>query len=852
MTARRLSTLIAGLALASALAAVPASAQITQTPDTSAPTDPELVQALAAGRNCVELAQARRIPEARLAGTSAEALLVRQVRRHADNPELRVALARTLSQCLLPAADMMEQGELSTRAIELLEQALRIEPTHWTARFVLASIMFRSPAFLGRAPRAARELDILLRQQGARTDNPMFARVYELRGLLYVRDGQTDSASAVWSHGAALFPSDTALARLAADRTAAAPVNPAPAISLETVRVVAPSVPSTGGAQPSMHVINRSRILMAPGGTADVMQAVQMQAGATQVAEGSDIYTRGGDARETALIVNGGRVLGLSRFEGLNGSMFGTIEPAVVRWLRYSSGGFSARHGNALSGVLEVETEGRPRERQLRAGASLVQLSGTARLPISNRVGGWVSGRMSHTGALLAIHGRTAEFDGAPHSQEMMATLATSPGVANEVRATALVTRDDSRRLLEVAGWSGPFHSAGESRMAQLSSRWYLPGTPVVLRANVTGSARTSDWTFGVLARERREASLINRVDAEWAQSSAMTFRAGLEQASLTRRELGTEPTSASVAPGAPSREARAEQGSAQGGGAYLETEYARGASNLVLGLRADRLPGEHRTTLDPRAALAVRAGAWTARLSGGVFHQAGYRATPAIPDAGTPSGVARMATHLVASVEREGTSSILRAEAYTKRYDDYVGNGPGPQTESGTARGIDLVLRTTTENRLSGWLSYSLMDATVRLVNEETVRSPLDVTHTATASATVRLGPDWSIGSTARYGTGAPITPVIGGEERDGRLVPVYGEVMSDRLPAYGRVDARLMRFIRAPKFLLTTYVEVLNLTDRQNIASMTYDAEYRRRQPVHTFFAHRTVVAGGEFQFR
>ncbi len=853
MTALYLPPSVVGLAVALGISATNARAQSTQPADTSSAHQTELLQALAAVRSCTELGAANRAPQAKAEGARAEALLGRYLGRQPRDPDALVALARTVSQCLLPAAQFAEQGELSARAIELLEQAVETEPTHWTARFVLASIMFRSPSFLGRATRAARELDILLSQQGERTDNPMFARVYELRGLLYVRGGQVDSASAVWVRGAVLFPSDTALARLAPQIAIPVHDQPSGTVSLEAIRVVARSLPSaTAAPTPSVQMISKSQVLMAAGGTADVMQAVQMQPGATRVTEGSDIYTRGGDASETALMINGGRVLTLSRFEGLNGSMFGAIEPFLVRWLRYSSGGFSVRHGNALSGVLEIETEGRPRERQLRAGASLVQVSGTARLPISGAVGAWISARVSHTGALLAMHGRSAEFDGAPHSQEMIASLVASPTSMSEVRATTIVARDDSRRMLSTAGWSGAFHSAGESRTVQLSSRWSFASTPIVLRANVTGSSRTSDWKFGVLAREREDAALVSRVDAEWSPSAAMTVRGGVEQASLTRAERGTVPTTASVAPGAPSREALAEQGSAQGLGAYLETEHVRGAATLTLGLRADRLPGEGQTTLDPRGALAIRAGQWTARLSGGVFHQGRHRATPVIPDAGRPSDVARVATHLVAGIEREGVMTTFRAEAFMKEYGDYVAHGVGPRSTAGTARGIDFVMRTTTGGSLTGWMGYSLLDATVRLVDGETVRSSLDVTHSATASATMSLGGDWSLGSTVRYGTGAPITPVIGGEERDGRLVPSYGDIMSDRLPAYGRFDARLTRFLRASRFLLTTYVEVLNVTDRRNVASMSYDAEYRRREPVNTFFANRTMVAGGEFQFR
>ena len=430
-----------------------------------AAADPQMAEAVDVVRSCVALVERRQIPEAEVLGRRAQAQLVSRLKVQPRDVEALVTLARAESQCILPSADMMTQGELSTHAIELLESALEIDPKHWIARYTLASINFRSPAFLGRAPRAAKEFDELLRQQGDRTENPRFARVFEYRGVLFARAGQADSARSLFERGARLFPADTTLRGLA-ERSASAPkpasleakTPPTAAAStpatLGAVRVIASRAPATAGTG-AVQQIGKSQVLMTAGGAADVMQSVQMLPGATHVTEGSDIYTRGGDASETSLLVNGGRLSTLSRFEGLSGGMFGAIEPFVVRSVRYSSGGFSAKYGNALSGVIEIETDGRPRERQLRAGLSLVQASGTARVPFSKTLGGWVSARASQTQALLATHGRSAEFQGAPQSIEGIASLISTPSPTNELSATAIVEQDDSKPIINAAGWEG-------------------------------------------------------------------------------------------------------------------------------------------------------------------------------------------------------------------------------------------------------------------------------------------------------------------------------------------------------------------------------------------------------------
>ena len=832
------------ITLAVFVAAASANAQKQETPERGAL------------HTCLAAAESGKRDEAKSSGKIAESIFRSRLAQNPRDVEALVGSARALSQCLLPSADFMSQGELSSEALELLERALEVEPTSWTARFVLASIADRSPPFLGRGKRAAKEYDELLRMQGDRNDNPQFARVFIARGKQLSRDGQADSARALWSRGARLFPADTVLQSLAAKPSASEMPSPQAGTTIASVPPVLADVKVVALAPkvalPSTKSISRSQVLMTAGGAADVLQAVQMQPGATRVTEGGDVYTRGGDSGETSLIVNGGRLLGLARFEGLNGSMFGAIEPFVVKSVRYSSGGFSARHGNALSGVMEIETDGRPRERQTRAGLSLVQASATFRSPVSGKSGAWVSSRISHTGMLLRTHGRTEEFDGAPHSEEMIGSFIVNPTQLSEVRATAIVERDASSRYVTAAGWRGSFDSRGDTRAILVSSRWISSSAPLVVRANLTGTTRSNDWSFGALSRDRDELSVGTRVDAEWEAKAGMLLRAGIEQGAHRRTETGTVPTSSSAAIGAPTRTLDDVRSRANQIGTYAEAELTHSAISLIGGIRADRLPGESSGTIDPRIALSARNGKWTTRLSGGVFHQGRWRGDAAIPDGGTPSGLPRSARHVVFGVEHDGESTFFRAETFAKRYSDYRAFGAGPDIASSTARGLDFIAQRTS-GMFTGFVGYSLLDAESRLKNGETVRGAFDVTHSATSSITAAINRDWSLGTTVRYGSGAPRTPIVGGTKMsDGRIEPDYGDLMSERLPSYARLDARVMRYIRTPAFLVTTFAEVLNVTNRANVTAFTYDPAYTSRQPVHTFFANRTIVIGAELMFR
>lgn len=800
-------------------------------------------------RACVALVE-RGVPDsAATVGRTAEALFRKRIARSARDVEALVGLGRTLSQCLLPSANFISQGSLSQDAMGYLEDALDLEPTNWTARFVLASIAYRSPAFLGRGDIAARHFEELLRQQGNRALDPTYARVFELRGMQLMRAGKADSARALWTRGLSLFPADTALAALIARNAGTASGPPA---ELPMMRIVARPEPEAIEAPlPAVRAISSGEVLTTAGGAADVFQAVQVQPGATLVQEGSNVYTRGGDASETATILNGSRMLSLNRFEGLNGSMFGAIEPFVVKSIRYSTGGFSAMHGNALSGIIDIETDGRPRERKTRAGLSLVQASGTAWIPANRKTGGWVSARVSQTGALLATHGRSDEFDGSPHSEEIIGSIVTTPTPESEVRATALIASDASRRIVSAAGWRGPFQSTGDARALMVASRWKAMRAPFTLRGNVAAASRSTDFRFGILERDRTERSLSGRVDAEY-EAGMMTLRGGVTEGAQDRLDRGVAPTSPSVASGAPSRPLDAESSSTRERGGYVEAQLVRGGSTIIAGTRADRLPGESTTTFDPRVSLMHRRGDWTMRVSGGEFHQGRWRAESAIPNAGAPSGIPGSARHLVLGLERQHAGTTLRAEAFRKHYSDYRAQNDGPAVASTDVHGMDIIAESRTSGPVTGWVSYSLLDAESQLVDRRVVRSPFDVTHSAAASFTATIA-DWSLGMTGRYGTGAPYTPAIGATaDANGFPRPVYGFVTSQRLPNYGRLDMRVMRHIQLPKVLVTSFAEMINITNRRNVSGVTYDASYRNREFTHAFFASRTIVLGGEVLFR
>ena len=230
------------------------------------------------------------------------------------------------------------------------------------------------------------------------------------------------------------------------------------------------------------------------------------------------------------------------------------------------------------------------------------------------------------------------------------------------------------------------------------------------LRGSVAVAERKSGFAFGVLDRERTDRGTVARLDGDLALGARSRIRAGLEGADLVARQRGSLPTSDRLAPGSPAEWADEREFASHLGG-YAETEISPVRDlAVVTGVRADRLPGEDRWTVDPRLALALQLDRWTVRVGGGVFHQGRWRTRYALPDSLSPAGTPRRATHLVAGAERQGEPAI-RVEGYLKSYDEYLEAGPGAadhgRARSGRGRDRALVAPGAAE-----WLAHLLAAA--------------------------------------------------------------------------------------------------------------------------------------------
>ena len=120
-------------------------------------------------------------------------------------------------------------------------------------------------------------------------------------------------------------------------------------------------------------------IVTTAGANADVVKAIETLPGTQQTGTENGLFVRGGDASEAAILVDE-MVVQNAFFSGPPGvatrSRFGAFQ---YQGVSFSSGGYSAKYGQALSGVLELTTTDMPDKSNVNLGINMAGLyaSGT-------------------------------------------------------------------------------------------------------------------------------------------------------------------------------------------------------------------------------------------------------------------------------------------------------------------------------------------------------------------------------------------------------------------------------------------------------------------------------------------
>lgn len=146
-------------------------------------------------------------------------------------------------------------------------------------------------------------------------------------------------------------------------------------------------------------VLNPIDIVTTASANADITNAIKTLPGAQQVGETEGLFVRGGTAQETRVFIDGSTVNNFFFSSVPDIAQRGRFSPFIFKGTVFSSGGYSAIYGQALSGALILESIDLPERSEASIGISSVGLNGGFQHLAKNKKSSW-GGSLSYTNLL--------------------------------------------------------------------------------------------------------------------------------------------------------------------------------------------------------------------------------------------------------------------------------------------------------------------------------------------------------------------------------------------------------------------------------------------------------------------
>ncbi|MDX1699042.1 MAG: TonB-dependent receptor [Melioribacteraceae bacterium] len=600
-----------------------------------------------------------------------------------------------------------------------------------------------------------------------------------------------------------------------------------------------------------------------PGGAADIFQSLKTLPGLTQVSESAQLYVRGGDPIETLTMLDGATLYHPYTYESAYGGLFSNLNTNTIEGMYFSSGGFSTKYGDVLSGVLDIQTKDEPLSTSFMLGISMASANFDGEIPIvDEKLGFRFTSQQSYTKPIMWFNGALDEFSTSPSSRDFSTSFVYKYSNQGKLKIFGLFAEDKQGVNVDRAEYDGVFDGNSTNNFINLHHT-HLFASNLLIKNSISFNRHTNLWTLGILDFNQTDDVYKIRSDIEYQIAKNTKIVTGLEIENRVREYRGVVPEEEyDYRPEGAGEDIDVNIDNYRIGG-YGEFEFQNllGIENLftVAGIRIDAFPDLNLNTFDPRIGLGYNLTEnSTLKFAYGLFHQLPDLRLFSTDD-GNPDLESMQAEHFVISYDYTiNKNSSLRIEGYHKKYSDlpleddivnYSNNGEG------FANGIDIILKGKLPIGFEGWASYGLINTKRKWLEfEELTMSDYDITHNLAIVLNYRLAAMWSAGVNYKYATGRPFTPVVDSQINplSGIYEPIYGEDNSERYPNYHRLDFRITHLNQLfNKFFTVFYVEAINILDIDNLFGYSYSPDYSERYKIKSYFGRRTIVLGAQVSF-
>ncbi len=631
---------------------------------------------------------------------------------------------------------------------------------------------------------------------------------------------------------------------------------------LESVTITAGSF-STG--ERAVTVMSPLDIVTTAGSNGDVVKAMQMMPGTQQPGTENGLFIRGGDASEAAMIVD----------EQVVQSAFASGPPGVAtrsrfsafqfQGISFSSGGYGARYGQALSGVLELNSTDLADKSTVNLGVNMGGLyaSGTKRWKNSSLD---IGANYNNLAPLYALASSNFKFNTIPEGGGVNARYAWKPGKDAIFKATVSGSYNKSGIGIPNpsigSGDTTSFMSHLADTINYLTRDTYIFGTmsykqtfknKYMLFAAASYSMDSTNNLFGTYPMGQNEYRGQFRVEGKDFINSRLSLLVGTDMQNYgIRKSMGSDSFF--------HLNQKFDETLIAG---YAELEWT---PIYWLALR----PGvryEHSAMLQtdkiaPRFSAAIKTGSYSQiSLAGGMFYQNAnnnYYLAGLRPDM-------QYAVHYIANWQMSKNDRTFRIEGYYKDYEHLVheknsnidsfvsnryriinSNTPVDNTGNGYAAGLELFWRDKKSIKNADyWISYSYIDTKRKYENFPYMGTPTFIAQ-HNLSIVGKYFVDkihTNFSATYSFASGYPyFNPLVAKTEAN---------FLNDKTPVFNNAALTVAYLHSFGKWFAVFYASVDNVFNFHNVYGYryTYDANKNLTKSEIVPALYRTIFVGANF---
>ncbi len=614
----------------------------------------------------------------------------------------------------------------------------------------------------------------------------------------------------------------------------------------------------------TQQALSREDIQSIPHFGEDIYRAIKRLPGIASNDYSARFTIRGGEHNEVLVLLDGLELYEPFHMKDINGGALSIVDVQAIGGITLMTGGFPAEYGNRLSGVFNI-TSASPAasRRRTSLGLSFMNARFMSEGTFAGNKGQWLfSGRRGYLDLVMDIVEPESNFrptyydvlskiEYRVHPKHALAFNLLHAGDAldfEEEDYFAATSYGNSYAWLTLKSFPSTKISvqtvASLGQVRQERSGRELTANATIVRAAVEDErsfqvyALKQDWSFTPHANHLLKWGVgVKQLRAEYDYFNRERF--------LTNAAAGYDTI-------AIAQEPRGQIFNAH----IADRVRLTSALTAELGVRYDRASYTRDAQFSPRVNLAYALRENTAlRLGWGRFFQEQGLHELRVEDGEKNFHPAELAEHRVLGVEQQFQNGVnLRVEGYHKRlsrlrpryvnlegdlefFPEVVEDRVRLLPTVGEAKGVEIFMKRDANGAFGWWGSYAFAVVEDEIAGKAVPRN-FDQRHTLYLDFTYRPSAKLRLNLAWQYHSGWPVTPasVVAIPRGNGSVEyrTVYGEINTERYPAYHSLDLKLNRYFDAARGRVSIFLECVNFYNRKNVRNYFFEDERVRNGAV------------------